>query len=144
MKIAAVQINPVTIDYQTIKVEDGPVIPAGSQYVGGTEFQVETIKRKRLRGKDWGDVTVIGYRDTHNAVLGVMEHQRVFPASKLPKWLQEILSQAMAEYILEGSAEEQEQEDKNGPFPNPKNWGKVDVEDAIDKQIHEDLANGHV
>lgn len=126
MKIKDQQIGSTTTHYHRLELEDGPVIEAGNSYVAGTQFKVEKIRRKRINNEPWGDVTVEGHRVNKDGSLASrLTHQRVYVAWKgLPKWLDEILKQGMSEWILEGSAEEQAAEDKNGPFPNPSNWGQ--------------------
>jgi hypothetical protein len=125
MKIKDQHFGSTTTHYHRLEVEDGPVIDAGNSYIDGTKFKVETIRRRRINNDPWGDVTVRGPRLKKDGTLSGIIHQRVFVAHKpLPDWLADIIADGMMTMILEGSAEEQELEDKNGPFPNPENWEK--------------------
>lgn len=108
MKIKDQHLGSTTTTYHRLELEDGPIIDAGNSYVTGTKFQVRTIRRRRINSDPWGDVTVAGPRLKKDGTLGDLVHTRVFVAWKgLPEWLDDILKQGMAEFILEGAENEQ-------------------------------------
>lgn len=105
MKITSNSQRKVVTHYQTIEIEDGPVISAGDSYIDGTMLRVTKIKINHLEGKaplgvrvsgprvnQLGEVILIGTkRDQYHM------HDRVLRNDELPAEIVEVLAAAAAE-----------------------------------------------
>lgn len=102
MKIASNTKRRVVTHYQTIDIEDGPVIDAGDSYIDGTLFRVERIKINHLEGNQPAAIRVSGPRVNQlGEIIAIGTkldqkhmHERVIRFRELPDEIVEVLDAA--------------------------------------------------